>query len=78
MTRSDALRDGLHTFSTGRPCRRGHTGPRYTSSGTCVQCQRDHSRGVAAGMVYRSYAVPADQAAALDVLAMSVGATRRA
>ena len=37
---------GERTYTTGKPCHRGHWGPRYTSSGACVECaqatQRTH------------------------------------
>lgn len=32
------------TYSTEKPCVRGHTGPRYASTGNCVQCMRDRRR----------------------------------
>ena len=25
-------------FTTGKPCKRGHTGPRLVSNGTCIEC----------------------------------------
>jgi hypothetical protein len=34
---------GAATFSTGKPCSKGHTSPRYVSTGHCVQCQLEHS-----------------------------------
>jgi 5-methylcytosine-specific restriction endonuclease McrA len=27
-------------FTTGNPCRNGHSGPRYVSNGFCVECRR--------------------------------------
>ena len=29
------------TYSTGKPCARGHMSPRYASTGACVRCTRD-------------------------------------
>lgn len=29
---------GERFYTGGRPCRQGHTGPRYTDSGQCVEC----------------------------------------
>ena len=29
------------TYITGKPCRRGHVGERYVSTGNCVQCLRE-------------------------------------
>lgn len=37
-TRSDALAAGQVTYSTGKPCKRGHLGPRYAINGTCLLC----------------------------------------
>jgi hypothetical protein len=33
-----ARRLGLHSFTTGKPCKNGHVGPRYTKNGKCVEC----------------------------------------
>lgn len=38
MERSEALKDWLPTYTTGRPCKNGHNTYRYTQSGTCSQC----------------------------------------
>jgi hypothetical protein len=38
--RAEAKATGKITYSTGRPCRRGHTADRFTSSGTCIECSR--------------------------------------
>ena len=40
MKRVDALAVGLRCYETGKPCKAGHVGPRYTSTGHCVECQR--------------------------------------
>lgn len=44
ITREAAARAGENLYFTGRPCKNGHTEPRYTSSGTCRGCIRDHNR----------------------------------
>lgn len=36
--RNQAIHDRRMTFSTGKPCRRGHMSERYTSNGGCVEC----------------------------------------
>lgn len=41
MKRSEALRQGLPKYRTGRPCKHGHDSERYTLSGVCVQCVAD-------------------------------------
>lgn len=38
MERIEALKLGLTTFDTGRPCKNGHMTYRYTLSGSCSQC----------------------------------------
>jgi len=38
--RADARAAGFTVYRTGRPCRRGHTGFRYVSTGNCIQCLR--------------------------------------
>lgn len=37
-TREDAKAAGHTFFYTGKPCRRGHTAPRYTASPMCSEC----------------------------------------
>lgn len=37
-TRDAAELAGSKKFDTGRPCMRGHLGPRYTSTGGCCAC----------------------------------------
>lgn len=44
MERLDALRLGLKTYSTGRPCSRGHDAPRYVSTLGCTECLRQSKR----------------------------------
>lgn len=41
MERDQAIEMGLKTYITGRPCKHGHNGVRYTLSGTCFECVRN-------------------------------------
>lgn len=34
----EARASGAIHYSTGKPCKRGHTSPRYASNGCCVEC----------------------------------------
>ena len=43
MTRREAVKRGLHTYYTGKPCKNGHDSPRYVSHYHCMQCARDGS-----------------------------------
>jgi hypothetical protein len=36
--RLDAVAAGIGRFDTGQPCAKGHSSPRYCSTGQCVQC----------------------------------------
>jgi hypothetical protein len=36
--KQEAAARGDLTFSTGKPCKRGHTVQRYTSTGACLEC----------------------------------------
>lgn len=36
--RADARLKDQVSYSTGKPCQRGHVSPRYTASGACVAC----------------------------------------
>lgn len=38
MSREEAGARGLKRYSTGKPCRYGHTCERYTAQGSCVEC----------------------------------------
>lgn len=40
MTRNEAALLGLKTYNTGRPCKRGHTVDRYTTTGSCAACAK--------------------------------------
>lgn len=37
-TKESAAAAGDLKYATGRPCRKGHFSPRYTSSGNCIAC----------------------------------------
>ena len=44
-TRAQAVAEGLHVYTSGRPCREGHTPlRRYVSNGSCVACSRVSNR----------------------------------
>jgi 5-methylcytosine-specific restriction endonuclease McrA len=36
--RQEALATGAKKYSTGKPCKHGHNGPRYTATAHCVIC----------------------------------------
>jgi len=38
LSRDDARKLGLKVYRTGEPCRRGHTGFRWVSTGHCIDC----------------------------------------
>lgn len=40
LHRETAKALGFTHYSTGKPCRRGHTSPRYVSTGNCMDCLR--------------------------------------
>jgi len=40
LERKKALDAGLPTYTTGRPCKRGHISERFTSSWICIECSR--------------------------------------
>ena len=39
-SRKEAKERGLTVYSSSEPCKRGHTGLRYTSSGECRTCTK--------------------------------------
>lgn len=41
IDRETARTNGFNAYRTGKPCRRGHNGWRYVSSGNCVECLRE-------------------------------------
>jgi hypothetical protein len=40
ITRAQAKLWGMKVYRTGRPCNAGHSGYRYLSTGSCIQCLR--------------------------------------
>lgn len=38
ISKQDAIACGYTQYRTGNPCNRGHTGPRYTATGNCIEC----------------------------------------
>lgn len=43
MKRAEAKLLGLKTYATGKPCKRGHSAKRYTTSANCVECTNTNS-----------------------------------
>lgn len=44
LSRAMASRYGVPVYRSGRPCPHGHTGWRYVSTASCVECLRNRSR----------------------------------
>jgi len=44
ITRAEALEQGLKTYFTGKPCKRGHVDERQVSNWTCMECCRENDR----------------------------------
>jgi len=44
ITRKEALAQGLTHYFTGKPCKRGHIAARYTSTKSCVDCNKQHGK----------------------------------
>lgn len=42
-TRGEAIAQGESQYSTGQPCRNGHTTYRYTRNGECAACRADRN-----------------------------------
>lgn len=42
--REAALALGRSTYSTGKPCFKGHASARYVSGGACVACHSEYSK----------------------------------
>lgn len=43
QTKRNAITDGLKTFNTGVPCKRGHIGDRNVRGGSCRECCAENS-----------------------------------
>jgi hypothetical protein len=41
ISREKAIFEGIKLFDSPVPCRRGHTGKRYTANNTCVECMKE-------------------------------------
>lgn len=54
MKRTEAQAAGLKTYSTGRPCHRGHVAERYVSTGQCVECLREDRKVITPRTAARS------------------------
>lgn len=44
ITKDEAIKLGLKSYFTGKPCKHGHTAERIVSSSTCRECSRVSSR----------------------------------
>ena len=44
ISKTEAVSNNLKFYSTGKPCAKGHTSDRYSSSGACVQCKVEAAR----------------------------------
>lgn len=47
ISRADAVIAGQTHYFTGRPCVRGHVGPRFVSTGNCVECGSHRAKAFA-------------------------------
>ena len=75
MTRKEAYEQGLIRYNTGKPCSRGHSAFRYTSTGICSACNTENAKKYSVGLTkkriekalgYFSYLLhPDDHVAAL-------------
>lgn len=52
-TRAESLALGLNRYFTGRPCKHGHTAPRFTTTGGCTQCVKLTNRQQSANRTAR-------------------------
>lgn len=43
ISKSEAIKNGLNYYFTGKPCKRGHISKRYVS-GACAECQKEKSK----------------------------------
>ena len=43
-SRAEAKALGARHYFTGKPCKRGHSGERFTGNGHCVECHREQQR----------------------------------
>ena len=69
-TRRQAFRAGRSKYYTGKPCKRGHSAPRYVSSGVCCECHAETARArrerlIGPALMSVTVRVPGNQAQAL-------------
>lgn len=43
ISRTDAIEQNLSKYRTGKMCKNGHTGERWTKNYACVECQKEWS-----------------------------------
>ena len=43
-SRAEAIQVGSPVYQTGKPCKRGHTTPRETIGGECMECKTAYQR----------------------------------
>jgi hypothetical protein len=54
MNRRQAAESGLPRYNTGKPCARGHSGDRYTTTGNCVACANQSRKVFSAAALARA------------------------
>ncbi len=59
-TRRQAAESGQSQYYTGKPCNKGHDGPRYTASGICCKCNALASKAYNNKMRFVSNNIAAD------------------
>lgn len=57
MTRKEALEMKLRKYNTGKSCKRGHNGWRYTNTGACIQCIAMYSNYRASGLKLNQFEI---------------------
>lgn len=71
---------GRTKFFTGKPCKYGHTVPRFVSSGMCEECNRKRSNAYQhkerGGLALRTYRIHPDDIEALDAYAVALQTAR--
>lgn len=81
MNRTDAARLGALTYDPANPCVRGHTSPRYTKSGACLECLAEDkaARHLARSQSETTWSVKChpDDAQVLSRIAQHLAALRR-
>jgi len=57
ISRTNAKAQGLTQYHTGKPCRHGHTGPRFVHTGYCVECVLGRATRLGTDQYHRVFAV---------------------